>query len=84
MIRYKSIILLLVVGSHASLDHATCSIAFDGIHAIDMQSFPPDSDATPGFALAAGADTTLKIYGHPQDLRTHQCVLLASPEDTLI
>ena len=72
MIRYKSIILLLVVGSHAS---TFCSIAFDGINAFDMESFTPDSHATPGFALAAGVDTTLKIYGHPQDLRTHQCVV---------
>ena len=71
MIRYKSIILLLVVGSHASLEHAFCSIAFDGIV---IQS-DRDSHATPAFALAAGADTTLKIYGHPQDLRTHQCVV---------
>ena len=71
MIRYKSIILLLVVGSHASLEHAFCSIAFDGI---EIQS-DRDSHATPAFALAAGADTTLKIYGHPQDLRTHQCVV---------
>ena len=71
MIRYRSIILLLVVCSHASLDPATCSIAFDGIV---MQS-DGDSYATPAFALAAGADTTLKIYGHPQDLRTHQCVV---------
>ena len=74
MISYKSIILLLVVGESlptAFCLQAFCSIAFDGIHAIDMQS---DSHETRAFALGAGADTTLKIYGL-QDLRTHQCVV---------